>query len=205
MNLQGSVTQRRSLSFSSTESQSRATSRAFVHATLIDDPNSDAASGARQRRNSSSRRKARPKQPGNVGRSSMSSTSSLSDNTAASARNLSSSNPLSSSDGDGGRNDRSAIRRRTKKHGRERHRKPKKQRDVDREIDTALSSRSSGDDPAPPSGKAKKSQSRLRPKASTETNQTSLQDRYQPGEAVEARFGGRSKWFPGKVRLQTAV
>ncbi|CAM9342105.1 unnamed protein product, partial [Hapterophycus canaliculatus] len=70
-------------------------------------------------------------------------------------------------------------------------------------MDAALSSSSDGDDDndlAAPRRRAKKVQSRLTPKTDSDMDKKQLRDRHQPGEAVEARFGGRSKWFPGKVR-----
>lgn len=80
---------------------------------------------------------------------------------------------------------------------------------MDNAIDAALSSSSGsgGDDDddeddenlASSGRKAKKRQSRLKPKTASELQVPQERDRYQAGDAVEARFGGRSKWFPGKV------
>ncbi|CBJ32012.1 conserved unknown protein [Ectocarpus siliculosus] len=70
------------------------------------------------------------------------------------------------------------------------------------DIDAALSS-SSGEDGAnlaSGAGRGGKRQSRLKPKHSSETPEPQDDGRYQPHDTVEARFGGRSKWFPGKVR-----
>lgn len=72
------------------------------------------------------------------------------------------------------------------------------------DIDAALSSSSGEDDAnlAAGAGRGGKRQSRLKPKLSSQTPKKKQDDgRYQPQDAVEARFGGRSKWFPGKVRV----
>eukprot|EP00752_Nemacystus_decipiens_P017732 g15900.t1 len=75
---------------------------------------------------------------------------------------------------------------------------------MDSAIDAVLStsSDSGGDDDslAASGRKARKRQSRLKPKPASADQTSQARDRYQAGEAVEARFGGRSKWFPGKVR-----
>lgn len=53
---------------------------------------------------------------------------------------------------------------------------------------------------AAPGGKAGERPRRLKPrKPAPEVNNPNARDSYQAGDAVEARFGGRSKWFPGKV------
>ncbi|CAB1107054.1 unnamed protein product [Ectocarpus sp. CCAP 1310/34] len=70
------------------------------------------------------------------------------------------------------------------------------------DIDAALSS-SSGEDGAnlaSGAGRGGKRQTRLKPRHSSETPKPQEDGRYRPQDAVEARFGGRSKWFPGKVR-----
>lgn len=79
---------------------------------------------------------------------------------------------------------------------------------MDNAIDAALSSSSGDDDDddddderqiAASGRKGRKHQSRLKPKPASEAQTPPERDRYQAGDAVEARFGGRSKWFPGKV------
>lgn len=73
---------------------------------------------------------------------------------------------------------------------------------MDCEMDAALSS---GDDTA--LIEKKKKPSRLKPSdpASIEQDFTRsekfINERHQPGDTVEARFGRRSKWFPGKVKV----
>lgn len=131
----------------------------------------------------------------------MSSTSSLSDDindrrTAVPARARNSDE--SGSPGGGGR---APPRRKTKKQHRER--RHHRQQRLDMDIDAALSS-SSGEDSAnlaSGAGRGGKRQSRLKPKHSSEAPKPQEDGRYQPQDAVEARFGGRSKWFPGKVRV----
>lgn len=77
---------------------------------------------------------------------------------------------------------------------------------MDKDIDAALSSSSdSGSDGGYPNvaaagGKSKKRQSRLKPRPAPEASIPRERDRHEAGDTVEARFGGRSKWFPGKVR-----
>ncbi|CAN0537094.1 unnamed protein product, partial [Ectocarpus sp. 12 AP-2014] len=131
---------------------------------------------------------------------SLSSTSSLSDDindrrTATPARDRN-----SDESGSPGGGDRAAPRRKTKIQHRER--RHIRQQRLDMDIDAALSS-SSGEDGAnlaSGAGRGGKRQSRLQPKHSSETPKPQEDGQYRPQDAVEARFGGRSKWFPGKVR-----
>lgn len=75
------------------------------------------------------------------------------------------------------------------------------QRDVDREMELTLSSSIDDDDTATP-----QRPSRLKPPPTSTTQSPhsgkahqSDDDGYQVRDLVEARFGGRSKWFAGKV------
>lgn len=81
----------------------------------------------------------------------------------------------------------------------------KERRKMERDMELALSS-GDDDDVAPARAKAS---GRLKPKPSTLAKSTggkrcamgtSRDDRFQPGDIVEARFGGRSRWFVGKIR-----
>ncbi|CAN0459782.1 unnamed protein product, partial [Ectocarpus sp. 8 AP-2014] len=115
--------------------------------------------------------------------------------TAVPARDINSDE--SGSPGGGGR---APPRRKMKKQHRER--RHHRQQRLDMDIGAAPSS-SSGEDGAnlaSGAGRGGKRQSRLKPKHSSETPKPQEDGRYQPHDAVEARFGGRSKWFPGKVR-----
>lgn len=188
-------------------------------------PKSDATTGARQHHSSShgrdsgrsnrSRQKRSSKQPTNNSsdgrsRNSISSTSSLSDdnksrrNTAASSRNKSNIDTATrGNDENDSSSSRSPHRRRAKKKDSKRHQQQQQRRQMDRAIDAALSSSSgssSSDDDPNVGGKAKKRPSRLKPQSASEASKPQERDRHQAGDTVEARFGGRSKWFPGKVR-----
>lgn len=170
---------------------------------------SDATTGARRRRGSSShrsRRARRSHEPGGggtrLGRS-LSSTSSLSDDINNSSRRTAVRGRDRNSDESGspGAAGRTPPRRKTKKQHRER--KHHRQQRLDVDIDAALS-RSSGEDGgnlAAGAGRGGKRQSRLKPELSSETPHPKQDGRYQPQDAVEARFDGRSKWFPSKVRV----
>lgn len=156
-------------------------------------------SGPHRRRGRASR--ARPENDGR--RSRTLSSSSLSDDNEPRRSTASSGEKVRRHDETG--SDSSPPRNTTKNKNRKGQKERNQRRRTDSALDAILSSSSSGsgsddDDSesiAASGRKAKKRQSRLQPKPAPE--EIMDRTRYEAGEAVEARFGGRSKWFPGKV------
>ena len=99
----------------------------------------------------------------------------------------------------------SSLSRRRKTKDRER----RARREVDSEMDLALLSDDDDDDAS--HAVKKKRPSRLIPSNPNVAECLSapsgavMNDRHQQGDAVEARFGGRSKWFTGKVSVHSTT
>ncbi|CAM9613490.1 unnamed protein product, partial [Pylaiella littoralis] len=74
--------------------------------------------------------------------------------------------------------------------------------DIDASLSSSSAGGSGGDDSnaAAAGGQEKTRQSRLKPGTASGASVLPECDKHQAGDRVEARFGGRSKWFPGKVR-----
>lgn len=170
----------------------------------------DATTGARQRHTGGGRRRGSASRTHRRGdgrrRNSTCSSSSLSDDNEPRRKPSSSGGNSKATirNRDETGSDGSPKRKTAKKKDRgqkERHQR----RQIDSDIDAVLSSSSGsgggeGDENLDASGrKSRKGQSRLKPKPASEEQMLQARDRYREGDTVEARFGGRSKWFPGKV------